>query len=106
VRDLRIPESPSGQVLSFNIHTTWGDLNYLGLAGIEVYDINGEKVNIQKISACPPDINILPGYGNDPRVVENLIDGNYFTNDEMDVWLTPFTSGEDHTITMDFGKLV
>ena len=22
----------------------------------------------------------------------------------MDVWLTPFTSGEDHTITMDFGK--
>jgi len=44
----------------------------------------------------------LPGYGNDPRVVENLIDGNYFTNDDLNVWLTPFTSGEDHTITMDF----
>jgi hypothetical protein len=57
---------------------------------------------VNKISACPPDINILPDYGNDPRVVENLIDGNYFTNDDLHVWLTPFTSGEDHTITIDF----
>jgi hypothetical protein len=29
------------------------------------------------------------------------VDGNYFTNDDMHVWLTPFTSGEDHTITID-----
>lgn len=44
---------------------------------------------------------MLPDYGNDPRVVENLIDGNYFTNDDLNVWLTPFTSGEDHTISME-----
>jgi protein JBTS26 len=86
--------------------TTWGDLNYLGLAGIEVYDMEGKLINISKISACPPDVNVLPGYGNDPRVVENLVDGSYFTNDDMNVWLTPFTSGEDHTITLDFGKKV
>ena len=47
---------------------------------------------------------MLPGYGNDPRVVDNLVDGNYFTNDDMTVWLTPFTSGDDHTITLDFGR--
>ena len=47
---------------------------------------------------------MLPGYGTDPRTVEKLVDGNYFTNDDLHVWLTPFTSGEDHTITIDLGK--
>lgn len=32
-----------------------------------------------QISADPPDINILQEYGNDPRVVTNLIDGVYRT---------------------------
>jgi hypothetical protein len=36
-------------------------------------------------------VNVLPGYGADPRTVEKLIDGNYFTNDDLHVWLTPFT---------------
>lgn len=76
-------------------------MNYLGLTGIEVFNTQGKSINITKITACPPDINILPDYGNDPRVVENLVDGNYFTNDDLNVWLTPFTSGEDHTISMD-----
>ena len=44
------------------------------------------------------------GYGSDPRTIDKLIDGHYFTNDDLHVWLTPFTSGDDHTITIDFGK--
>ena len=47
---------------------------------------------------------MLPGYGGDPRTVDKLIDGHYFTNDDMHLWLTPFTSGEDHTVTIDLGK--
>ena len=77
-------------------------MNYLGLTGIEVFNTLGKQINIANITAHPPDINVLPGYGNDPRVVENLVDGNYFTNDDLNVWLTPFTSGEDHTIQMEF----
>ena len=79
-------------------------MNYLGLTGIEVFDGFGNQVEINKISAFPPDINVLPDYGNDPRTIEKLVDGNYFTNDDLNVWLTPFTSGEDHTITIDFGR--
>lgn len=83
--------------------TTWGDVNYVGLTGIEIFDSNGKQVKIQdsQISACPPDINILPGYGGDPRTIDKLVDGHYLTNDDMHVWLTPFTAGEDHTITID-----
>lgn len=78
-------------------------MNYVGLAGIEVFDIEGMpiQINPDQISACPPDINILPGYGGDPRTVDKLIDGHYITNDDLHVWLTPFTAGEDHTITID-----
>ena len=99
-----IPNLPSGQKLHFNILSTWGDMNYVGLAGIEIFDSEGRPVKVENISACPPDVNILPGYGGDPRTVEKLIDGHYFTNDDLNVWLTPFTAGEDHTITIDLGK--
>lgn len=89
-----------GQKLYFNILSTWGDMNYVGLTGIEVFDIEGNQIQISptSISACPPDVNILPGYGSDPRTVEKLVDGHYYTNDDLHVWLAPFTPGEDHTI--------
>lgn len=90
----------------FNILSTWGDMNYVGLSGIEIYDIEGKSIKLEEsqITSCPPDINILPGYGSDPRTIDKLIDTHYFTNDDLHVWLTPFTSGEDHTITIDFSK--
>ena len=91
--ELTIPELPSGKRLYFNVLETWGDMNYLGLTGIEIFDSNGNQVQLEdaQISAFPPDVNVLPGYGADPRTVEKLIDGNYFTNDDLHVWLTPFT---------------
>lgn len=44
---------------------------------------NGLFLFSPQITADPPDINILPEYGNDPRVVTNLIDGVYRTRYEM-----------------------
>ena len=81
-------------------------MNYVGLTGIEIFDIEGKPIilNADQIAACPPDINILPGYGGDPRTVDKLIDGHYLTNDDLHVWLTPFTAGEDHTITIEMGS--
>jgi hypothetical protein len=96
-----VPGEATGRILHFNIHSTWGDVNYVGLTGIEVFDSNGNQIKIEKISAFPPDINVLPGYGGDPRTVDKLVDGHYFTNDDLHVWLTPFTAGEDHTITIE-----
>jgi len=101
--DFMLPQTPSGKTMHFNILSTWGDVNYVGLTGIEIFGTDGKQIKIQasQISACPPDINILPGYGGDPRTVDNLVDGNYYTNDDLHVWLTPFTAGEDHTITIE-----
>ncbi|XP_063223456.1 katanin-interacting protein-like isoform X2 [Bacillus rossius redtenbacheri] len=100
--DFIIPELPLGRLLVLNIKSTWGDRHYLGLNGIEVFSSTGEPAPISTICADPADINVLPEYSKDPRVVGNLLDGVNRTHDDMHLWLAPFTPGADHVITITF----
>jgi len=101
-----IPELPRGRTLTFNILSTWGDPNYVGLMGIDLFDGSGHPVVLTNLEtqvwADPPDINILPEYDNDPRTVDNLFDSDGFTCDDLHAWLAPFTRGQDHLIHIDF----
>ncbi|MEE6498455.1 hypothetical protein FKM82_003106 [Ascaphus truei] len=100
--DFEIPVLPYGQHVCIKIETTWGDRHYVGLNGIEIFTSNGNPVQIAKIKADPTDINILPAYGKDPRIVTNLVDGVNRTQDDMHLWLAPFTPGKLHFIYLDF----
>ncbi|XP_051877498.1 katanin-interacting protein isoform X2 [Pristis pectinata] len=100
--DFEIPVLPYGSHLIINIISTWGDRHYVGLNGIEIFSSTGEPVKIAQIKANPADINILPAYGKDPRVVSNLIDGVNRTQDDMHLWLAPFTPERPHFIYIDF----
>lgn len=103
-----IPELPQGKLLQFNILSTWGDPHYLGLMGIEIFDSSGHSVKLlnpdSQIWAHPADINVLPDYTDDPRTVDNLVDGVNHTSDDLHAWLTPFTMGEDHLITINLDE--
>ncbi|XP_035002049.2 katanin-interacting protein isoform X3 [Hippoglossus stenolepis] len=101
--EFEIPVLPQGQRLVINILSTWGDRHYVGLNGLEVFSSSGEPLRPAHIRADPPDINILPAYGKDPRVVHNLTDGINRTQDDMHLWLAPFTPGRNHTVFLDFG---
>jgi hypothetical protein len=102
------PTLPAGRYLRINILSTWGDKHYVGLNGIELFDASGKPVvcGIEQIQANPSDINVLDEYDNDPRVVTNLIDNINFTCDDNHTWLTPFSAGRNHTITIDLQKTV
>ncbi|XP_044252344.1 katanin-interacting protein-like [Tribolium madens] len=100
-----IPELPSGQTLIIDILTTWGDKYYVGLNGIEIFGIDGKLVKVKKITAVPPDVNVLPKCNADPRVVTNLLDGVCKTQDDMHIWLAPFEMGCSHIITIEFEKV-
>ena len=41
-----IPTLPQGKKLEINILETWGDMNYLGLTGIEIFDEQGQPIEI------------------------------------------------------------
>ena len=103
--DMRVPNMPRGQVLRLVISSTWGDQHYVGLSGLEIYDDMGNPLAFQEpksqISAIPPDVNILPGYGTDPRTVDKLLDGVNWTCDDLHVWLAPFTKGQANVVTID-----
>ncbi|XP_061455578.1 katanin-interacting protein isoform X2 [Rhineura floridana] len=102
--DFKIPVLPYGQHLKIDVRSTWGDRHYVGLNGLELFSSSGEPIQIAKIRADPPDINILPSYGKDPRVAANLLDGVNRTQDDMHLWLAPFTPGKPHCIFLDFAK--
>jgi hypothetical protein len=59
-----------------------------------------------QISADPEDINILPEYNKDPRVVGNLLDGVNRTRDDVHMWLAPFTKGKKHSVSIHFEEPV
>ena len=45
-----IPELPCGRELVIDIKSTWGDKNYVGLTGIEIFTKDGEPATIAKVS--------------------------------------------------------
>ncbi|KRX09164.1 hypothetical protein PPERSA_08880 [Pseudocohnilembus persalinus] len=109
-KTLKIPKNPQGKIIELTIFSTWADKYYVGLNGIEFFDENGDLIKIanpkQQITANPPDINILPQYENDPRIVQNLVDGIYNTRDDLHVWLAPYNQENVNKIWIDFDKSV
>ena len=109
-QEFLIPTLPTGSVLQLNILSTWGDRSYVGLMGIEVFDSAGRPVRLfdldTQLWADPADINVLEQYDNDPRTVENLLDGFNFTCDDLHSWLAPFTAGQNHIICLELDEPV
>lgn len=45
-----IPTLPQGKTLEFNFLHNWGDQNYIGLCGIEIFDDSGRRMHGEDIS--------------------------------------------------------
>ncbi|ESN97212.1 hypothetical protein HELRODRAFT_178333 [Helobdella robusta] len=86
-----LTQIPCGFIYQFQLLNTWGDDYYIGLSGIEFYDRNGEKINLnlKNLAAYPPSINCLEGVFNDIRTVDKLVDGFNDSLDGKHSWLAP-----------------
>ncbi|KAL0241413.1 hypothetical protein GEMRC1_006648 [Eukaryota sp. GEM-RC1] len=89
-----LPLLPVGNVITFHLLSTWGDDNWIGLAGIEVFDKFGKKIVIDSIDADPFCVS-----ESDPRKPINLIDDCPRTTSIYHQWLAPFTGTNKIFIT-------
>jgi protein JBTS26 len=89
------PVNPNGMVIKIVIITTWGDTDYVGLNGLQMFDASGKIVTIKQnqLQAVPlRDINDLPevrNRGHDARCLENLIHPTNDTFNDTFMWLCP-----------------
>eukprot|EP01063_Lacrimia_lanifica_P006965 TRINITY_DN14412_c0_g2_i1.p1 TRINITY_DN14412_c0_g2~~TRINITY_DN14412_c0_g2_i1.p1 ORF type:complete len:826 (+),score=273.30 TRINITY_DN14412_c0_g2_i1:108-2585(+) len=106
--EFTMPMNPTGRHVVINCLATWGDPHYIGMNGIEFYDEYGVLIDVEarQVDGDPASINVLPDYTNDPRVVQNLVNGVCRTCDDRHLWLAPYTRGGDHIIRVDFGRSV
>ena len=94
--------------LEINIVDTWGDIFYVGLNGIEILQngLSPIKIKTDWIDANPRDMNSIPGYSGDLRVLENLINSYNNSVVDKDIWLIPYTAGENHVIKFKFPESI
>jgi hypothetical protein len=92
-----------GKLLRMYILSTHGDNNYVGLNGLLCYtatttstSTSSPELGIQpltsqvhSISTIPRDLGLLPGYEDDPRIANHLIQPPFDTRDDMHQWLAP-----------------
>eukprot|EP00767_Chilomastix_cuspidata_P002346 gnl/Chilomastix_cuspidata/2473.p1 GENE.gnl/Chilomastix_cuspidata/2473~~gnl/Chilomastix_cuspidata/2473.p1 ORF type:complete len:1122 (-),score=107.29 gnl/Chilomastix_cuspidata/2473:982-4347(-) len=95
------------RTFTIRVLSTWGDQYYLGLTGVSLIDACGQVVRHIEASACPEDLNIIPGHAGDHRVPSNLLSSCNVTTDDRHMWLAPSTLSpfeRPQTITLTLRK--
>jgi len=90
--DFVLPVHPTGHTLRIDLIDTWGDLFYLGLNGLEIFDQNGNRlpVNASHVAAVPESVRVLADCSGDSRTPDKLVDGVNETLDATHMWLAPY----------------
>ena len=92
-QDYETPCTPSGYILTVKILTSWGDMHYVGLNGVEIVDTAGKEVqNSCRVTAKPSSVKELEDMAGDVRTPDKLVDGYNNTKDDQHMWLAPFQS--------------
>lgn len=81
--------SATVQYLRFDLESSWGDRDYIGLNGIEVIGMDGKAIPIQARHISVDNSNEMFGNNGSDRKPENLISGINNTANDSFMWLTP-----------------
>ncbi|RWS15294.1 uncharacterized protein B4U79_14460 [Dinothrombium tinctorium] len=95
--DFFIPEMPEGQQMIIELRSNWGDDDFIGLNGIEIFD--AKTANVAKIEKAFCET--------DPQSdVSVLFDGVYRTHDNSHIWLQTFTPPASIKIKIKFSERI
>ena len=88
-----LPTPKSNKILTLVIYSNWGDEEFVGLNGIEIFNTNRDKLR-------PVKVYINDNHGDDPNSssADVLIDGVNFTKDDHHSWSLPLSSSQRHGI--------
>ena len=79
--------------IRFLLTSNYGHKKFIGLTGIEFYDIKYELINIEKASsvgALPKDLKTIFNDNDEVRIFENVFNNFNNTNDIENMWVTKF----------------
>ena len=77
--------------IRFIISSNYGHHKYVGLTGIELFNVKGEPINIETaltIGALPKDLRTLYNDEKENRIFENVFNKINNTNDSDNMWVT------------------
>ncbi|KAJ8319370.1 hypothetical protein KUTeg_004461 [Tegillarca granosa] len=87
-------------IFQFQLVSTWGDLYYMGLNGLEVYDIDHNKIELTENNS----VNVLGHIQNDVRTPDKLINGINDQSDGCNTWLAPILPGIINRVYLIFDQ--
>ncbi|GAM27479.1 hypothetical protein SAMD00019534_106550 [Acytostelium subglobosum LB1] len=79
-----VATKPSGKVMTLTLLSNWGDSNYIGLSGIDMFDYAGDYITLKDIST---QLRCQPPPGDD---IAKIIDRCPRTLDDLHLWQAPF----------------
>ena len=77
--------------IRFIISSNYGHNKYVGLTGLELFNVKGEAINIETaltIGALPKDLRTLYNDEKENRIFENVFNKINNTNDSDNMWVT------------------
>ena len=85
--------------IRFVLISNYGHKKFIGLTGIEFYDIKDKLINIEtasSVGALPKDLKTIYN-DNDERIFENVFNNYNNTNDIDNMWATKFNKKSPYT---------
>jgi len=96
------PLHPCGFIFKLLLLSTWSDMHYVGLGGVELYDLNGRPLRPKRAVSNYGSVRNLPGMENDVRTEENFLHGAPGTSGRM--WLAPFCRQPPNSVELVFDE--
>jgi len=96
------PLHPCGFIFKLLLLSTWSDMHYVGLGGVELYDLNGRPLRPKRAVSNYGSVRNLPGMENDVRTEECFLHGAPGASGRM--WLAPFCRQPPNSVELVFDE--